>query len=91
MMSGGYERHIVNNTIYDVDSGVNIATPVGSLDVADNIIANVTRPRPATCCSFERPRGEHDAAPRPAVRTLPPRLGQRTIHLSDSQLPPSDR
>jgi hypothetical protein len=42
MMSGGYERHVVNNTIYDVDSGVNIATPVGSLDLVNNIIANVT-------------------------------------------------
>jgi hypothetical protein len=45
MMSGGYERHIVNNTVYNVDSGVNIASPVGSLDVADNIIANVTQPQ----------------------------------------------
>ena len=44
MMAGGDERHVVNNTIYDVDSGVNIATPVGSLKVAGNIIANVTQP-----------------------------------------------
>ncbi len=42
MMSGGNERHVVNNTIYNVDSGVNIATPVGTLEIADNIIANVT-------------------------------------------------
>jgi hypothetical protein len=45
MMAGGNERHVVNNTIYDVDSGVNIATSVGSLEVADNIIANVTQPK----------------------------------------------
>jgi len=45
MMAGGYERHIVNNTIYNVDSGVNIASPVGSLDIADNIISTVTQPR----------------------------------------------
>ena len=45
MMSGGNERHVINNTIYDVDSGVNIATPVGSLEVADNIIGNVTLAR----------------------------------------------
>ena len=45
MMAGGYERHVVNNTIYNVDSGVNIATSVGSLDVADNIIANITQPQ----------------------------------------------
>jgi hypothetical protein len=44
MMSGGYERHVINNTIYNVDSGVNIATPVGSLEVADNIISGVTIP-----------------------------------------------
>ena len=44
MMSGGYERHVVNNTIDDVDSGVNIASPAGSLEVADNIIVNVTQP-----------------------------------------------
>jgi hypothetical protein len=44
MMAGGDERHVINNTIYDVDSGVNIATPVGSLDLAGNIIANVTQP-----------------------------------------------
>ena len=44
MMAGGYDRHVVNNTIYDVDSGVNIATSVGALDLAGNIIANVTQP-----------------------------------------------
>jgi hypothetical protein len=42
MMSGGTERHVVNNTIYDVDSGVNIPASNGSLDIANNIIANVT-------------------------------------------------
>ena len=35
MMSGGYERHIINNTIYNTDSGVNISTPVGTLEIAD--------------------------------------------------------
>ena len=44
MMSGGYERHVVNNTIYNVDSGVNIPSPTGSLDIADNIIASITEP-----------------------------------------------
>jgi hypothetical protein len=42
MMSGGNERHVVNNTIWDVDSGVNIATSVGTLDLSNNIIGNVT-------------------------------------------------
>ncbi len=44
MMSGGYERHVVHNTIANVDSGVNIASPVGSLDAADNIITGITEP-----------------------------------------------
>jgi hypothetical protein len=43
-IAGGYHRYVVNNTIYDVDSGINVATPVGSLEIADNIIANVTQP-----------------------------------------------
>ena len=42
MSSGGTERHIINNTIYDVDGGVNIAASNGSLDIANNVIANVT-------------------------------------------------
>ena len=42
MMAGGTETHVVNNTIYDVDSGVNIATPNTTLNIAGNIIANVT-------------------------------------------------
>jgi hypothetical protein len=43
MMSGGYERHIVNNTIYNTDSGVNISTPVRTLEIADNI-STITQP-----------------------------------------------
>ena len=42
VMSGGTERHVINNTIYDVDGGVNIAASNGTLDIANNIIANVT-------------------------------------------------
>ena len=44
MMSGGYERHIINNTIYNTDSGVNISTPVGTLEIADNVISTITQP-----------------------------------------------
>jgi hypothetical protein len=44
MMVGGLERHVINNTIYDVDSGVNSPAPNGSLEIAGNIIANVTQP-----------------------------------------------
>jgi len=42
LVTGGSETHVVNNTIYDVDSGVNIATPNTTLDIDGNIIANVT-------------------------------------------------
>ena len=42
MIAGGTETHVVNNTIYDVDSGVNIATPNTTLNIAGNIIANIT-------------------------------------------------
>ncbi len=42
LVTGGTETHVVNNTIYDVDSGVNIATPKTTLDVDGNIIAGVT-------------------------------------------------
>ena len=44
MMSGGYERHLINNTIYNTDSGVNISSPVGTLEIADNIISTITQP-----------------------------------------------
>jgi hypothetical protein len=41
---GGYERHVINNTIYNTDSGVNVSTPVGTLEIADNIISTITQP-----------------------------------------------
>ena len=44
MMSGGNERHIINNTIYNTDSGVNISSPVGTLEIGDNIISTITQP-----------------------------------------------
>jgi hypothetical protein len=34
MLAGGINRYIVNNTIYDVDSGIN--TPGGSLYIVNN-------------------------------------------------------
>ncbi len=40
MMAGGVNRYIVNNTIYDVDAGINIPAS-GSAYIANNIIANV--------------------------------------------------
>jgi hypothetical protein len=44
MMAGGWERHIINNTIYNVDSGVNLSSPDGTVEIADNIITNITQP-----------------------------------------------
>ena len=87
MMAGGYERHVVNNTIYDVDSGVNIATSVGSLEVADNIIANVTQARASHVLL-----GFDALAPNTTVHHDllfgDPRLdmGGGQVHLNESQL-----
>ncbi len=42
LISGGSERHVVSNTFYNVDSGVNIPGAYGSVEVKNNIINNVT-------------------------------------------------
>jgi copper-binding protein NosD len=42
MLAGGNRRFVVNNTIYDVDSGVNSPSPFGSLEIVNNIIADVS-------------------------------------------------
>ncbi|HZP49305.1 MAG TPA: hypothetical protein VFB07_12250 [Vicinamibacterales bacterium] len=47
MLAGGVDRWVVNNTIYDVDAGINVPAPNGTLEVADTIIAKVTRPQAA--------------------------------------------
>jgi len=44
MLAGGYARSAISNTIYDVDSGINSPSPFGSLDVVNNIVAEVTQP-----------------------------------------------
>ncbi|HZP49303.1 MAG TPA: choice-of-anchor Q domain-containing protein [Vicinamibacterales bacterium] len=44
MIAGGVNRHVINNTIYDVDAGINSPSVSGTLEIADNIIANVTQP-----------------------------------------------
>ncbi len=44
MLAGGVNRHVVSNTIYDVDAGINVPGTYGTLEIADNIIANVTDP-----------------------------------------------
>ncbi len=43
MLAGDGDHHVINNTIYDVDAGVNV--PVGNsgkIDILNNIISNVT-------------------------------------------------
>jgi hypothetical protein len=41
-LAGGTHASIVNNTIYNVDAGINVPVVLGSLDVSSNIIGNVT-------------------------------------------------
>jgi hypothetical protein len=43
MMSGGVNRYIINNTIYDVDAGINTPSP-NAIYMSNNIISNVTKP-----------------------------------------------
>ena len=45
MMVGGYERYVIGNSIYDVDSGINSPSPYGVLEIANNIISNISQPR----------------------------------------------
>ena len=40
---GGWERHFVNNTFNDVDSGINLASPFGSVEIKNNIITNLSQ------------------------------------------------
>lgn len=42
MFAGGVNRYVVNNTIYDVDGGVNVAGG-GKVVLSNNIIGNVTQ------------------------------------------------
>ncbi|HEY7173093.1 MAG TPA: hypothetical protein VH417_19715 [Vicinamibacterales bacterium] len=44
MLAGGVRRYIVNNTIDDVDAGINSPSSAGSLEIADNIIGRVAAP-----------------------------------------------
>jgi hypothetical protein len=42
MLAGGQYARVVNNTIYNVDAGINVPFALSSLEVADNIIGQVT-------------------------------------------------
>ncbi len=44
MLAGGIDRHVINNTIYNADAGINIpSSNKGSLEIVNNIIYNATR------------------------------------------------
>ncbi len=44
MLAGGTNRTIVNNTIYDVDAGIQSPSSTGNMYMTNNIISNVTEP-----------------------------------------------
>jgi hypothetical protein len=41
-IQGNIDKYILNNSIYDVDDGINTAPSAGNLFVANNIVANIT-------------------------------------------------
>jgi hypothetical protein len=45
MLAGSVNRYIVNNTIHDVDAGINSPGARGSVRIVDNIISSVTEPQ----------------------------------------------
>jgi hypothetical protein len=44
MLSGGRNARAINNTIYNVDAGINVTFELASFEVADNIIGGITVP-----------------------------------------------
>ncbi len=52
-LSGGWNRTIVNNTIYDVDAGINVPGPLGSCVILNNIFGSLT-PNRGTHIFFEQ-------------------------------------
>jgi hypothetical protein len=45
MLNGGTYRIVLNNTISDVDAGINSPSGIGAFAIVNNIIANVTHPQ----------------------------------------------
>ena len=41
MLSGGTNRYVVNNTIHDVDGGINVPGP-GSVSIVNNVLSGIT-------------------------------------------------
>jgi hypothetical protein len=44
-LRGGTNRHIINNTIYNVDAGINVAASNGFVRIVNNIVSGVTETR----------------------------------------------
>lgn len=42
MLAGGLERHVVHNTIHDVDAGINVPSTSGFVRIVGNIVSLVT-------------------------------------------------
>jgi hypothetical protein len=45
MLNGGTYRIVLNNTISDVDAGINSPSGIGAFAIVNNIIANITHPQ----------------------------------------------
>jgi len=45
MLAGGVNRYVINNTIHDVDAGINSPGTAGSIHVVDNVVSHVTEPQ----------------------------------------------
>ncbi|NOX57976.1 MAG: right-handed parallel beta-helix repeat-containing protein [Planctomycetes bacterium] len=43
MVAGGYERYIVNNSIYNADGGIHGAAAFGEFHLANNIVSTITQ------------------------------------------------
>ena len=97
MMMGGYDRYVINNTIYDVDAGINSPSPFGSIEVVNNIVVNVTDPNR---CHLDidfsavasHTKVHHDLFfPDPRVAWAEPTITRLTeVHLSAAQLIAAD-
>ena len=85
-MSGGLNRYVVGNTIYDVDAGVNSPSPSGSLLFADNIVANVAPSGHHLFVEMSN-LAAHTSAHHNLLQGSPRfRLGGGVIHLTPAQL-----
>jgi hypothetical protein len=45
MLAGGVNRYVINNTIHDVDAGINSPGARGAVHIVNNIISEITEPQ----------------------------------------------